>query len=123
METFAPYLEQVEHPQHRARTEEVLTWVSRTCPDLDRRIAWNQPMFTDHGTFILGFSVSAKHLAVSPERAGMEHFAGEIAEAGYGQSKMLFRIRWDEEVNYPLLHRIIQWNRAEKADCKTFWRS
>lgn len=26
------------------------------------------------------------------------------------------------EVNYPLLYRIIDFNRVEKADCKTFWR-
>ena len=122
MKTFTAYLQQIEHPQHRARTEAVLDWVSRTFPDFERRIAWNQPMFIDHGTFILGFSVSAKHLAVSPERAGMEHFSKQIAEAGYGQSKMLFRIRWDEDVNYHLLHSIITFNRNQKAECKTFWR-
>ena len=122
MEAFAAYLEQMQNPQHRARTEEVLGWVGETFPELEPRIAWNQPMFTDHGTFIIGFSVSAKHLAVSPERAGMERFTKEIAQAGYGQSKMLFRIRWEEDVNYPLLSRIVDWNRAEKADCRTFWR-
>lgn len=122
MEAFAAYLEQMENPQHRARAEEVLGWVGETFPELEPRIAWNQPMFTDHGTFVIGFSVSAKHLAVSPERAGMERFTKEIAQAGYGQSKMLFRIRWEEDVNYPLLSRIVDWNRAEKADCRTFWR-
>ena len=122
METFAAYLEQIEHPQHRERTGEVLGWVSQAFPELEGRIAWNQPMFTDHGTFIIGFSIAAKHLAVSPERAGMERFTKEIAEAGYGQSKMLFRIQWDEDVNYLLLHKIIAFNRIQKADCKTFWR-
>ena len=122
MEVFAEYLEQIKNPQHRVRTKEVLDWVGRTFCELEPRIAWNQPMFTDHGTFIIAFSASAKHLAVSAEQAGMERFTKEIAQAGYAQTKMLFRIPWTTEVDTPLLHRIIAFNRAEKADCKTFWR-
>lgn len=119
---FSEYLAQIEPPQHRDRTQEVLCWAERSFPVLESKIAWNQPMFTDHGTFIIGFNVSAKHLAISPERQGMEHFTEEIAKAGYEQSKMLFRIKWEEAVDYELLHRIIDFNRLEKADCQTFWR-
>lgn len=122
LDVFAAYLSAIEVPLHRARTEEVLRWVGGHFPGLAPRVAWNQPMFTDHGTFIIGFSVSAKHLAVSPERAGMERFASEIVEAGYTHGKMLFRIRWDDAVNYGLLERMILYNREDKADCKTFWR-
>lgn len=122
MKIFADYLKHIDHPQHRLRTKEVLEWVEHTFPDLTPRVAWNQPMFTDHGTFIIGFSVSKLHVAVSPELAGMVQFTGEIEKAGYGQSKMLFRIKWDEPVNYPLLERIIRFNRREKAECKSFWR-
>lgn len=34
METFAEYLAGIEHPQHRARTEEVLAWVTKKFPNL-----------------------------------------------------------------------------------------
>ena len=44
-------------------------WAERTFSGLEPRVAWNQPVFTDHGTFIIGISVSAGHLAVSPGRA------------------------------------------------------
>ena len=113
---------QIENVQHRVRTNEVLQWVLQTFPELDPRIAWNQPMFTDHGTFIISFSVAGMHLVISPEREGMQHFSSEIAKAGYGQSKMLFRIKWTEPVNYILLHDIIRFNRSDKADCITFGR-
>lgn len=122
-EVFAEYLAQIENPQHCARAEQVLGWVGQTFPVLAPRVAWNQPMFTDHGTFIIGFSISAKHLAISPEQMGMERFTQEIAQAGYAQSKMLFRIPWAKEVNYQLLHHIITFNCTEKAHCKTFWRN
>lgn len=122
MEAFAEYLAQIDNQGHRARMEEVLKWVKCTFPDLEPKFAWNQPMFTDHGTFIIGFSMAKPHIAISPEREGMEHFRDAIANAGYGQSKMLFRIKWEEPVNYLLLEQIISFNRSKKADCKTFWR-
>lgn len=122
MEIFTQYLEQIENEKHRARTKEVLDWVKTNFPNLAPRFAWNQPMFTDHGTFVIGFSIAKPHMAISPERQGMEYFSNAIAEAGYGQSKMLFRIKWDEPVNYPLLESIIKFNCLDKVDCKTFWR-
>lgn len=122
MEDFLEFIEHINNGQQRARTQEVLEWVKSQFPNLEARIAWNQPMFTEHGTFIIGFSVSSKHLAVSPERAGMVRFKNEITKAGYSQSKMLFRIRWEEPVNYILLDQIIRFNCIDKAECKTFWR-
>jgi uncharacterized protein YdhG (YjbR/CyaY superfamily) len=34
---------------------------------LKEEIKWNQPMFSDHGTFIIGFSIAKEHIAVAPE--------------------------------------------------------
>ncbi|RED59384.1 iron chaperone [Cohnella lupini] len=122
MEEFAEYLSRIDNPQNRARTEEVLSWVSGKFPSLIPKMAWNQPMYTDHGTFIIGFSVSKHHLAVAPERAGMIHFADEIALSGYDHSKELIRIRWDSPVDYSLLEKMIEFNVWDKAECSTFWR-
>ncbi|HAQ56959.1 MAG TPA: iron chaperone [Acholeplasmatales bacterium] len=122
METFDVFLNQIEHPQHRAKLTEVLARIGERFPMLQRRIAWNQPMFTDHGTFIIAFSVSKNHFAVAPEKAGMIHFHDAIAKTGYEQSMMLFRIRWDDPVDEALLDEIIRYNMLEKAECKTFWR-
>lgn len=79
-------------------------------------------MFTDHGTFIIGFSISKKHIAVAPEEAGMVRFSDEISKAGYDQTKGMLRIPWDRPVDYPLLERMIEYNRMDKAGCTTFWR-
>ncbi len=122
MDVFSEFLAGIEDPQHRARTEEVLGWVGERFPDLEPRVAWNQPMFTDHGTFIIAFSVSKGHLAVAPEKVALDHFADEINEAGYAYSKMLFRIPWSKPVDWSLLERIIAFNIEDKADVSTFWR-
>ncbi|SFG92259.1 iron chaperone [Sporolactobacillus nakayamae] len=122
MDVFADYLSRMDNPQHRARTEEVLTWVTNKFPHLARVIKWNQPMFTDHGTFIIGFSISKKHLAVSPELAGIERFSADIVQAGYDHTKMLIRFPWDRPVDYELLEKMIAFNIADKKECTTFWR-
>ncbi|ARU60113.1 iron chaperone [Tumebacillus avium] len=122
MEVFTDYVAQLDNPQHRARTEEVLAWVAAKFPNLVPKIAWNQPMFTDHGTYIIGFSVAKQHLAVAPEAAGIHHFADQIVQAGYDHTKLLMRIKWERPVDFSLLERMIEFNIADKADCSTFWR-
>lgn len=122
MEVFADYLAQIVNLQHRARTEEVLAWVTNKFPDLMPKIAWNQPMFTDHGTFIIGFSVSKQHMAVAPERAGINQFAAEIVQAGYDHTKELVRIPWNSPVDFSLLEKMIEFNIGDKQDCTTLWR-
>lgn len=122
MEVFAEYLARIDNPQHRDRMEEVLRWVTKIFSNLMPKIAWNQPMFTDHGTFIIGFSVAKHHLAVAPERAGINHFSDEVVQAGYDHSKELVRIRWDSPVDLSLLEKIIEFNILDKAECSTFWR-
>lgn len=122
METFEAYLAKMEDPQQRARMAEVLVWATERFPELVPRIAWNQPMLTHHGTFIMGFSVSKKHLAVAPERAGIERFSADIHRAGYEHSLELVRLPWNRPVDYGLLERMITYNMLQKADCATFWR-
>jgi len=122
VEVFAEYLAGMDNPEHRARMEEVLGWVARTFPRLAPRIAWNQPMFTDHGTFIIGFSAAKHHMAVSPEAAGIRRFSDEIRQAGFQHTKMLVRFPWNRPVDYGLLKRMIEFNIEDKADCSTFWR-
>ncbi|MBX4148219.1 iron chaperone [Paenibacillus lautus] len=122
MEVFAEYLAHIDNHEHRERTEEVLAWVTKKFPELMPKMAWNQPMFTDHGTFIIGFSIAKQHLAVAPERVVIQHFSDEIVQAGYDHTKELVRIRWERPVDFSLLEKMIEFNIMDKADCTTFWR-
>ena len=60
-------MEKIEDLTQQVRVAEVLKWVMDKFPELKPKVAWNQPMFTEHGTFIIGFSASKQHMAVSPE--------------------------------------------------------
>ncbi len=122
LNVFEPFLASVKNVANQEKLRDVLAWVLREFPMLEPAIKWNQPMFTHHGTFIIAFSVSKSHFAVGTEGVEIEVFKDAIAAAGYKASKMLFRIKWTDDVNYDLLQRIIAYNMDEKAECKTFWR-
>lgn len=119
---FEEYLSKIEDDDQQARVREVLSWVQTEFPQLKQRYAWNQPMFTDHGTFIIGFSVAKAHMAFAPEGPVMEKFAERIAADQYNPGKKFGRIKWTQPVDYDLLRQIIAFNIADKADCTTFWR-
>ena len=122
MHVFAEFLDKIDNPEHRGRVEAVLRWVSERFPDLEARVAWNQPMFTHHGTFIIGFSLAKQHMAVAPEQVAVERFAQDFIRLGYSHTKQLVRMPWSSEMDYDLLERIIAFNIADKAECQTFWR-
>ena len=54
---------------NRARMVDVLVREGMTYPELELRIARNQPMFTHHGTYIIVFSATYRHMAMAPEHA------------------------------------------------------
>lgn len=122
MEVFEKYLASIDNPEHRDQLEEVLTWVATKFPNLEPIIKWNTPMFSDHGTFIIGIDAAKQHMSFAPEEVAMVHFADDIAQSSYSATKGLFRIRWNQQVNYELLEKIIEFNIQDKADCTTFWR-
>ena len=122
MNEFAEYLSKLDDPNHRERVEEVLQWVMEKYPQLVPRVAWNQPMFTDHGTFIIAFSTAKKHMAVAPETAAIDHFEQDIKTGGHSSTKQLIRMSWDRPVDYALIEKLIAFNIEDKADMTKFWR-
>src|SRR5690606_8982976 len=109
------FLAKIDDPIHRERMEEIFEWITNKYPNLEKVIKWNQPMFTDHGTFIIGFSVSKKHIAVAPESVTITHVEDDIVKAGYDYTKEIIRIPWNKTVDYHLLEKMIDFNIKDKA--------
>lgn len=122
MKTLNDFLETIPNLTHREKLNDIIEWILKTFPSLKCEIKWNQPMLIDHGTFILAFSASKNHFSVAPEYVGIQTFSQAIKDAGYDHSMMLFRIKWNQEVNYQLLGDIIRYNMKEKANMTSFWR-
>lgn len=122
MMDYQEYLQTISDEQKRQRVEGLVHWILSHYPTLELRIGWNQPIFTDHGTYILGVSVSKNHLAVSPEMKGIEVFSNQIKEAGFTHTKMLMQFPWNKELDFGLIAAMIEYNIKDKADWPLFWR-
>ena len=120
--TLDEYLETIPNDDNRARKVEVLNWVGEHYPELELRIAWNQPMFTHHGTYIIGFSAASKHMAMAPERATMIRFEPVMRERGTDFSKKFARQPWNKPFDYELLDAFIQHQLTDKRNVTSFWR-
>ena len=122
IKTLDEFFATIPDDDNRARMAEVLNWVTQRYPELELRITWNQPMFTHHGTYIIGFSAASKHMAMAPERATMIRFEQVMRERGSDFGTMLARQPWTKPFDYELLDAFIQHQLAEKQDITTFWR-
>ena len=116
------FLATIPSDDNRARMVDVLAWVVLTYPELKLRVAWNQPMFTHHGTYIIGFSAASKHMAMAPERATMIRFEPVMRERGTDFGKMFARQPWNKPFDFELLNAFIQHQLEEKQDITSFWR-
>lgn len=122
MKVFEPFLQSIEHLDHRERLTMILQDIKDTFPELEPVIKWNQPMFVTHGTYIIGFSVAKAHLAMAPEIACLEKFASEINQAGYRTTKQLVKIKWTDLVDLDLIRSMVRFNMDDKQGMTTFWR-
>lgn len=116
------FLSSIDDPDKRERMKDILNYVREKFPQLKEEIKWNEPMFIDHGTFIIGFSIAKGHIAVAPEPAVISLFEKEIEEAGYSCTQGLFRIKWTDEVDFNLLNKMVAFNIEDKKDMTKFWR-
>ena len=91
MEIFENYLAAIENEEHRFRMREVLEWVNNRFPDMQPKIAWNQPMFTDHGTFIIG-SVCQNSIFLLPWNRRVLKCFIPYYKSGYSHGSNIFRI-------------------------------
>ncbi|MGI6497434.1 MAG: iron chaperone [Oscillospiraceae bacterium] len=77
------FLDGIDDPGKKERMAGILTFIKDEFPQLEEAFKWNQPMFTDHGAFIIGFRIAKEHIAVAPESIVMKLFENEIKKARY----------------------------------------
>lgn len=116
------FLDSINEPEKRKRLECILSNIKEKFPQLKEEIKWNQPMFSDHGTFIIGFSIAKNHIAVAPEAVVVSLFEKEIEGAGYSHTQELFRIKWTDDVDLDLLYKVTAYNIDDKKNLTKFWR-
>ena len=119
--TFETYLDTQTSTAIEKLTS-IFEWIDENYPQFEKVIKWNQPMYTDHETFIIGFSTSKNHISVSPKPGIVQRIKKELEAANYNPTSKLFRITWKQDVDYDLLKKLIDVQVEEKKDFKGFWR-
>ncbi|MDR2276373.1 MAG: DUF1801 domain-containing protein [Vagococcus sp.] len=122
MNPHVEYIKNIDEPLKQEKVEELLLWITDNYPSLTPVIKWNEPMFILNNTFIIGFSISKKHIAVSPEVKGIQQHEKEIDAANYEHTKNIIRIKWGQTINYELIKNIIDFNIVDKENSTAFWR-
>jgi hypothetical protein len=98
-----------------------INWLTTDFPELKPEYKWNQPMFTHHGTFIIGFSVATKHFTVAPEMRTFEHFLPQIKALKLKHGKKTFQLQFGKDIPYDLLRAIIAHTLEDKQTVTSFW--
>lgn len=122
METFDDYLATITNEEHQKITRDVLNWVRENYPDMTERIAWSSPTFVAHGTHIISFKHTKKHLAVSIEGKAVRHFAETFDKNDLNYGTMNVNFPWKTPINLSLLKDIIDYNLEDKKDLTSYWR-
>ncbi|MCG4280793.1 iron chaperone [Lacticaseibacillus saniviri] len=90
--TLDEFMTSIDDPAHVQKLAALIQWALDRFPTLLLRIAWNQPMLTDHGTFIIGFSAATNHISIAVEDKTLDLYRDTITQAGYKSSKRLFQM-------------------------------
>ena len=99
-----------------------MQWIADEFPELTTAIKWSQPMFVLDKTYIFSVSTATHHMSFSPEKDVHERFLDRTKAAGYTYGSQIFRIKWDQEIDYDLLLEMIQTQIDEKRGSQKFWR-
>ena len=121
MNQIDEYLANISEENQRAKLSELLKWVTKTFPKLALQIKWKQPIFTDHDTYIIGFSVAKKHLTVGLETRNLQHVAPLLEQNGIKHGTNTFQIAFTDKIPYDLLNQIIEYVIDDKKEITTFW--
>lgn len=120
MEQIHEYIQRIDDPDNRLIFGDFINWLMTDFPELKPEYKWNQPMFTHHGTFIIGFSVATKHFTVAPEMRTFEHFLSQIKDLKLKHGKKTFQLQFGQDIPYDLLRALINYTLADKQNVTSF---
>lgn len=121
MEQILEYIQRIDDPDNRLIFGDFINWLMTDFPELKPEYKWNQPMFTHHGTFIIGFSVATKHFTVAPEIRTFEHFLPQIKDLKLKHGKKTFQLQFGQDIPYDLPRALINYTLADKQNVTSFW--
>lgn len=122
LNTIEEFYNSIDNTEHREYVEDLVQHIQEKYPELELEIKWSQPMFSQDGTYIIGFSTAKKHLAVAPEGKGIRQFQDYLDEHDMDYTKQLIRMPWNKPFDIKLIDDMIEFNMEDKKGYPKFWR-
>lgn len=122
LNTIEEFYNSIDNTEHREYVEDLVQHIQEKFPELELEIKWSQPMFSQDGTYIIGFSTAKKHLAVAPEGKGIRQFQDYLDEHDMDYTKQLIRMPWNKPFDIKLIDDMIEFNMEDKKGYPKFWR-
>ncbi|MDO5649657.1 MAG: DUF1801 domain-containing protein [Gallicola sp.] len=122
LNTIEEFYNSIDNTEHREYVEDLVQHIQEKFPELELEIKWSQPMFSQDGTYIIGFSTAKKHLAVAPEGKGIRQFQDYLDEHEMDYTKQLIRMPWNKPFDIKLIDDMIEFNMEDKKGYPKFWR-
>lgn len=99
-------------PAAAVTAREIFATITKTNPDLELVIAWNQPILKAPSGYILGLSSARNHLTINPfSKDVIDEFSDDLRELGVNKHTFKVPIGW--KVNAALLRKIVKARLAE----------
>jgi uncharacterized protein YdhG (YjbR/CyaY superfamily) len=116
------YISAIKDPKKEKIFRGVIEKVKKMSPGIEISMKWNNPMAVLDDKFVIGFSAYNDFISVGLEGKESEKFAKEITDSGYSKNIYTFKIKWDDEINYSLLNKIVNFSISDKKGTNKFWR-
>lgn len=102
------YLDSLANPDVRATVGAVLESITRSFPDLQVVISWNQPMLKAGDSYVFGASGQTAHVLLAPWSAAvLDAFRPRLEDEGYTVNKKTFRVPGAWQVDHDLLRHMV----------------
>ena len=77
---FQPYLEKIEGEKNSTKVRRVYEWIEEEFPKLEPEVKWSTPLYSHHGTFIIGVKPAKNYFSINPEPKGIDVFSDKISD-------------------------------------------
>lgn len=108
--------------QQKDYLNSIFNFINEEFPKLILEIKWNEAMFANNKTFIIALSPFKKHISIAPEKYAIDLYSQLFKENNIQFSSNIFKLNYDEPINFNLLKEIIEFKIKDKMNYSKYFK-
>lgn len=110
MNEIDEYIENIADVEHELKFISILKFITRGFPDLKTKISYGMPGFYTEGKQVIWIGAFKNHIGIFPKPEAILYFEDILIENKYKTSKGTIQIKWNQEIDFELISKIINFN-------------